>query len=570
MDRRHCWTRWSVALLTLTLAACNGDGGAGLGDPNDVTPPTIVSTLPVSSASGVARTTAVAVTFSETVIPAAGGAATLSLSATTLPVPVPVTGTVTFAGPLVTFTPAVPLALNTQFTARVDVGLTDLSGNALATPFVFNFTSEPVPWPGTRQLGTLTADTGNAVATDDAGNAYVAGTTRGDLAGPSLGGADCFLAKFDLSGNRTFTSQFGTSADDEAFAVAVDGAGNSYVAGSTAGDLDGPGIGSDPLIGASDFFLAKFGPTGNLLFTRQIGTSANDEARGVAVDGVGNIYVTGMTSGDLDGPGIGSDPFVGATDFFLAKFDSSGNLLFTRQIGTSSNDQAFAMALDGVGNVYVTGSTAGDLDGPGIGSDPLVGATDFFLAKFGPTGNLLFTRQLGTLAADEARGVAVDGVGNIFVTGTTGQDLDGPLIGDPFVGATDFFLAKFGPSGSLLFTRQLGTLADDRGFAVAVDGAGNVYVTGTTAGDLDGPGVDPFVGGTDIFLAKFGSSGNLLFTRQLGTLVNDASFGVAVAGLAVGGNIFVTGETLGDLDDNLSAGGLDIFLSKFDPFGILQ
>ena len=579
MSEKHGGTRLLALLLALVLAACNGgDGDGGVADSGDVTPPTIVSTLPVDGASGATRTTAVAVTFSEAVTPAAGGAATLSLSAETLPEALPVTGTVTINGPLVTFTPSAPsapLPLGTQFTARVDVGLTDLSGNALAAPFTFNFTTEPVPWAGTRQLGTPTADTGNAVATDGAGNAYVAGKTRGDLDGlgvgdPAVGGSDLVLLRFATNGTLQWSRQLGTPEDDEAFAVAVDGVGNVYVAGSTGGDLDGLGVG-DSLIGATDFFLAKFGPTGNLLFTRQLGTLAADEARGVAVDGLGNIYVSGTTAGDLDGPGIGSDPLVGATDFFLAKFGPAGNLLRTRQLGTLADDRSFAVVVDGVGDVYVAGSTDGDLDGPDIISDPLVGGTDFFLAKFAPSGNLLFTRQFGTLATDEARGVAVDGVGTVYVTGSTGGDLDGPGIGDPLVGGSDFFLATFDPSGSLLFTRQFGTLVDDRAFTVAIDGAGSAYVTGTTNGDLDGPGIgDPLVGGTDFFLAKFDASGNLLFTRQLGTPTDDSAFGVAVARLAVGGNVFVTGETLGGLDGNPSAGDFDLFLSKFDPFGNLQ
>jgi hypothetical protein len=168
--------------------------------------------------------------------------------------------------------------------------------------------------------------------------------------------------------------------------------------------------------------------------------------------------------------------------------------------------------------------------------------------------------------------VAVDGVGNIYVTGSTGGDLDGPGGGDPFFGGSDIFLAKFDTPGNLLYTRQFGTLADDRGFAVAIDGAGSAYVTGTTGGDLDGPGIgsDPLVGATDFFLAKFEPSGSLLFTRQRGTLTDDSALGVAVAGLAVGGNVFVTGETSGALDGNLRTGDFDLFLSKFDPFGNLQ
>jgi hypothetical protein len=497
-------------LLALVLAAC--DGGGNGAPPGDVTPPAIVSTLPVDGASGVTQTTAVAATFSEAVAPASITASTFSLSAGALPV----SGSLTVSGPVVTFTPSAPLALATQFTARLAVGVTDLAGNALTAPFTWNFTTEVTPWPGTRQLGTPADDTGNAVA--------------------------------------------------------VDGAGNVYVAGSTSGDLDGVGVG-DPLFGGTDLFLAKFGPSGNLLFTRQLGTEPTDEARGVAVDGAGNVYVAGSTSGDLDGVGIG-DPLFGGVDLFLAKFDPSGNLLFTRQLGTVPNDEARGVAVDGAGNVYVAGNTSGDLDGVG-GGDPLFGGGDLFLAKFGPSGNLLFTRQLGTPADDTGNAVAVDGAGNVFVAGSTSGDLDGVGGGDPLFGGGDFFLAKFDPAGNLLFTRQLGTVPADEARGVAVDGAGNVYVVGSTAGDLDGVGVDdPLVGGTDFFLAKFDPAGNLLFTRQLGTVPADSAFGVAVARLAVGGNVFVTGETLGDLDGpDVGAppfGGTDLFLDKFDPFGNLQ
>jgi hypothetical protein len=157
------------------------------------------------------------------------------------------------------------------------------------------------------------------------------------------------------------------------------------------------------------------------------------------------------------------------------------------------------------------------------------------------------------------------------VSGTTGQDLDGPAGAGLFFGGSDVFLAKFNAAGSLNFTRQLGTLADERAFAVAVDGSGSAYLTGSTAGDLDGPGVgDLPAGGTDFFLAKFDPAGNLRFTRQRGTPAEDTAFGVAAARLAVGGNVFVTGATQGDLDGNLSTGDLDSFLVKFDPFGNRQ
>ncbi|HEY7745959.1 MAG TPA: SBBP repeat-containing protein, partial [Desulfuromonadales bacterium] len=377
MNAMLCRGSWSAVLLALTLTACDGGGGgggsgAGGAPPGDVTPPAIVSTLPVDGASGVTQTTVVTATFSEAVAAASVSPLTYSLSAGALPV----NGLLTVSGPVVTFTPSAPLALGTQFTARLAVGITDLAGNALAAPFTWIFTTEAAPWPGTRQLGTPTPDSGNSVATDRAGNVYVAGITSEDLDGaggdPLFGGVDLFLAKFGPAGNLLFTRQLGTVSTDEATGVAVDGVGNVYVAGSTSGDLDG--VGGDPLFGGVDLFLAKFNPAGNLLFTRQLGTVSTDEATGVAVDGVGNVYVAGSTNGDLDG--AGGDPVLGGTDFFLAKFDASGNLLFTRQLGTTAtDDDARGVAVDGTGNVYVAGSTNGDLDG--VGGDPVLGGTDF-------------------------------------------------------------------------------------------------------------------------------------------------------------------------------------------------
>jgi hypothetical protein len=500
MKGKFSWFEWTAVLAALVLAACGGGGGGdndGGGAPGDVTPPAIVSTLPIDGAAGVSQTTAVTATFSEAVAPASFTASTFSLSAGALPVG----GTLTVSGAVATFNPVVPLALDTLFTARLDTGVTDLAGNALTAPFVWDFTTEAAPWSGTKQLGTTAVDTGNAVA--------------------------------------------------------VDGSGNVYVAGSTDDDLDGVGVG-DPALGGRDFVLVKFAPDGTLLWSRQLGTVATDEANAVAVDGAGNVYVAGNTSGDLDGAGIG-DPLFGGDDFFLVKFDPAGSLLFTRQLGTVATDEGNAVAVDGSGNIYVAGNTSGDLDG--TGGDPLVGGVDFFLAKFDPAGSQLFTRQLGTVATDEANALAVDGTGSVYVAGNTSGDLDG--VG---FGGVDFFLAKFDPAGSQLFTRQLGTAPTDQANGVAVDGAGNVYVSGNTSGVLNGVGF----GGVDFFLTKLDPSGRLLFTRQLGTVATDSSFGVAVGVLAVGGNVFVAGETLGDLDGNPSAGNFDLFLTKFDPFGNLQ
>ncbi len=335
-----------------------------------------------------------------------------------------------------------------------------------------------------------------------------------------------------------WTRQFGTSASEDGAAVAVDGAGNEYITGYTYGELAGPNA------GYSDAFLAKFDAAGVLLWTRQFGTSAGDAGYGVAADGAGNAYIAGGTTGSFGGPNAGY------SDAFLAKFDASGTLLWTRQVGTSATDAGIGVAVDDAGNAYMTGYTEGSLGGPNAGE------FDAFLAKFDASGTLLWTHQVGTPAQDLGFSLAVDGAGTAFITGYTWGSLGGPIAGE-----TDAFLAKYDPSGVLLWTRQFGTSAGDVGQAAAVDGAGNAYITGLTYGNLAGPNA----GFEDVFLAKFDASGVLLWMRQFGTSAGDAGFGVAAddAGIA-----YITGSTSGSLGGP-NAGYSDAFLAKFDALGTL-
>jgi hypothetical protein len=275
----------------------------------------------------------------------------------------------------------------------------------------------------TRQAGTSVNDFANGVAVDSAGNAYIAGYTRGSLGGPSAGQDDYFLAKYDGSGALLWTRQAGTSAGDRGLRVAVDAAGNAYVAGVTNGSLGGPSAGTN------DYFLVKYDASGALLWTRQAGSPGTDVGHGVAVDGAGNAYIAGFTEG-LPGGG----PYAGSYDAFLAKYDASGAVLWTRQAGTSGQDVGRGVAVDGTGNAYIAGYTEGSLGGPNVGG------SDYFLAKYDASGALLWMRQAGTSGGDFDYGVAVDGAGNASIAGETQGSLGGPN-----AGGSDYFLAKYGP-----------------------------------------------------------------------------------------------------------------------------
>ena len=167
---------------------------------------------------------------------------------------------------------------------------------------------------GTKQW--TNEDVARGVATDSSGNVYVAGYTGGGLDGNSSeGGNDLFVIKYNSSGTKQWTKQLGTSSDDKANGVATDSSGNVYVAGSTQGGLDG-----NSSAGGYDLFVVKYNSSGTKQWTKQLGTSSGDSAQGVATDSSGNVNVAGETQGGMDG-----NSSAGGNDLFVVKYDSDGN-----------------------------------------------------------------------------------------------------------------------------------------------------------------------------------------------------------------------------------------------------
>ncbi|MDC0230314.1 SBBP repeat-containing protein [Deltaproteobacteria bacterium] len=234
----------------------------------------------------------------------------------------------------------------------------------------------------TEQLGSESTDTANGVATDSSGNVYLAGVTKGRLNGISNSGrTDVFVIKFNSSGTRQWTKPLGTAQNDLANGVSIDSSGNFYVAGVTYKDLDG-----NTSAGSADLFVAKYNSSGTKQWTKQLGTSGRDHARGVATDSSGNVFVAGDTYGGLDG-----NTNAGYNDLFVVKYNSSGTKQWTKQLGTSSTDSANGVATDSSGNVYVVGYTYGELDG-----NTNTGASDIFVVKYNSSGTKQWTKQLGS------------------------------------------------------------------------------------------------------------------------------------------------------------------------------
>jgi len=261
---------------------------------------------------------------------------------------------------------------------------------------------------GTYQLATN--DYANGVATDSSGNVYVTGGTKGGLDGnTSAGDTDLFVVKYNSSGTKQWTKQLGSSGRDSANGIAIDSSGNVYVTGVTFGGLDW-----NTSAGANDLFLVKYNSSGTKQWTKQLGSASSDYANGVATDSSGNVYVAGGTKGNLNG--ISNS---GRTDAFVIKFNSSDTKQWTKKLGTWQNDLANGVATDSSGNFYVTGFTYQDMDG-----NTSAGNADLFVVKYNSSGTKQWTKQLGTSSNDNANGVATDSSGNVYVTGYTRGGLD--------------------------------------------------------------------------------------------------------------------------------------------------
>jgi len=444
------------------------------------------------------------------------------------------------------------LAAGTTYGYRV--AAYDAAGNTSAQCANVNATTQSGTWAGTLLIGTASTDRGHGIAVDSSGNIFVAGYTTGDLDGESNanpGTADIFLTKYDASGTRQWTRLAGTTGGDESgwSAVAVDGSGNIYVTGWTSGNLDG-----ETNAGGSDAVLIKYNASGTRQWTRLLGSAGSDSAWSVAVDGSGNVYISGFTDGSL-----GDQTNSGGTDAFVAKYNSSGTFQWVRQLGNATLTYSYAVAVAASGNVYISGMTRGSLDG-----QTNQGIQDIFVAKYNSSGTRQWTRMLGSTLFDYCYSVAVDASENVYVAGDSKGHFDGWTNTDGSGTTEDIFLAKFNASGTKQWSVFHGGAGNDVASGLAVDSSGNAYIAGNTDAALDG--FTP-AGSHDLILMKYDASGTRQWTTMLGTAAGDYGRSVAVD---ASGNAFMTGHTAGDLDGATNSGGTDGFIVKVDTNGSLQ
>jgi hypothetical protein len=364
----------------------------------------------------------------------------------------------------------------------------------------------------------------------------------------------------------TWTKSFGSAGDQMAWDIAVDSAGAVVMAGRFINTIN---FGGGVLVsqGANDAFVARFTAAGDYVWQKRFGDIDEQEAMGVAVDGANNVYVTGFFAGTVsfDGTPASTHTSKGVTDIFVVKYDAQGSYVWSKAFGDPAAQAGLSVAVDALGNVFLTGRIAGTVSFGGAAL-AAAGTTNGFIVKLDPLGTHVFSKIIGTTGNNAGHGVATDADGNVVVAGFFDATINfgsGPLSA---AGGVDVFAAKLGPMGDPLWVKIFGDGPNQRAFGVDMSSSGDVVVLGEYAGELDfgGGEVLTSAGLDDIFVAMLdGASGSTVWAKGFGDAADQEALDVTLTPM---GNVVFTGA----LDGTVDFGGGSMTASSPDDIYLVK
>jgi hypothetical protein len=425
-------------------------------------------------------------------------------------------------------------------------------------------------WLWAKSMGGSNSDYGQSVATDVKGNVYITGyfsspsITFGSTVLTNAGKNDFFIAKYDSIGNPLWAKSAGGNGDDKGFGITTDKNGNIFV----TGNFESSSIKFDNItLANSGFFIVKYNASGNVLWAKDAGGHVSHINGGncIATDTSGNVCVTGSFFSTLT---FGSTTLsnTGNPDIYVAKYDASGNALWAKQGngGLYDSDYGNGIATDVSGNIYIVGGCGSNTD-----FGVYWGLAGFFVVKYDSSGNPLWIQGAGGSGGGTGSGITVTN-GMVYITGwfTNSTITVGPYsTTNTNTGTTDILLAMFYASnGNSAGVWSVGGNNDDKGFDIASDNKGNIYVTGSFhSSSIAFPYSNTLTntGGYDIFVAKYPASFSwVTWVRQAGGSTDDNAQSIAVD---TSGHTYVTGDfALSPVFDNdtLKAASRNIFTAK--------
>jgi hypothetical protein len=326
---------------------------------------------------------------------------------------------------------------------------------------------------------------------------------------------------------------------------------------------------------------------GQAEWAKSIGGASLDQGSDIVMDNFGNLYTTGFFEGTVDfdpGAGVVNLSSVGARDFFIAKYDNLGQLIWAKSIGGGSHEHARSIALDASGNIFVAGDYNGLVDfDPGVGFSfqDVKGASDIFVAKYDPQGNFIWAKTFGGVGIESCRDMTLDTFGNLLLTGvyqgTSDFDPNGGIINMTSTGQFDAFLLKLDVLGNYVWSKSIQSANSNYINQVVVDYTGNINIIGYFQGTADfDPSNATFsmttISDKSAFFAKYSPQGQFINATMIGG--SGFEIGKAIA-VDLQDNIYITGNFRGVVDFDpsgstnfvTSSGIRDIFIAKYTTQG---
>jgi hypothetical protein len=393
----------------------------------------------------------------------------------------------------------------------------------------------------------------------------------------NIGAADMFIVKYDASGNVLWAKGSGAT-DTYSYGISTDVFGNVYVTGRYGSAAITFGTITLVNSGSWDIFIVKYDPNGNVLWAKSEGGPNSDYGFNTTTDDIGNVYISGRFDSPYITFGGNTVINGGNADMFIVKYDSIGNVLWANSFGAASDEVGNSIAADSNGNVYVTGYYVSPTIIIGLDTLTNSGGSDMFLVKYDSNGNIQWTKNAGGTGWDSGYSVDTDDSGYIYLTGYFHSPSIGlgafTLTNTNNLGNTsDIFIVKLDFMGNIVWANGIGSIGDDVGYCIVTDNYNNVYVTGNyNSPSINFGAITLTNAGSshDVFVVKYNTSGITLWAKGSGgiyddysnSLAIDASYNVLITGryssssINLGANLITNSDSTGN--------SVDMFVAKLN------
>jgi hypothetical protein len=440
-------------------------------------------------------------------------------------------------------------------------------------------------WSWARGGGGLGFDQGVKIVADNNGNSYAVGVFRSAsiyfnsvmLINAGVNYEDFYIVKYDNAGNLVWAHSAGFDYECHAYDIALDINGDVLVTGEFTG-TNMVIVGSLTLNATSaysDMFLLKLNSSGTVLWGKLAASYLGPtESFAVATDPSANIFITGRYH---DSPlSIETTTLInnGDDDMFIAKYNSSGNLLWAKSAGGVGWESGSGISCDASGNAYLTGRFSASLS---LGSNTLTssGSDDIFLAKYDPSGNVVWATKAGGSDFEEVTSVVNDNNGNSYITGSYRSDpvsFGSTTFTIAHPSTSDLFLAKYDNTGNLIWVRTAGGTYADVGYDISIHGS-NLYLVGTFMSNAITFGTTTInnSSGNDLetFIVNYDLNGNVVWAKSIPSQGHNTGNGIS----ANATNLFITGAYSGSYlklgsDSLVNIGTTNVYVAKYNYTGV--